>query len=58
LVGTISEWVVAIGGLLPLDEEGVELKRLRVRQDVQGRGVGESITRALLDRARALELLA
>lgn len=42
------------GALLALDPPTIaEIKRVYVRPSARGRGVGEAITRALMDRARA-----
>jgi GNAT superfamily N-acetyltransferase len=54
LVADLHGELVAMGGLLPTGEHVVDLKRLRVRPDMQGLGVGEHLARSLLDRAREL----
>jgi GNAT superfamily N-acetyltransferase len=43
-----------MGGIRRIDEECAELKRLRVAQELQGRGIGEALARALDARAREL----
>ncbi len=54
LVGVRGDEVVAMGALRRVTEATADVKRLRVREELQGRGVGEAIARALERRAREL----
>lgn len=46
---------LACGALSPLEPPAIaELKRVYVRPSARGRGVGEAMTRALMDRAKSL----
>jgi ribosomal protein S18 acetylase RimI-like enzyme len=52
----IGEWggrFVAMGGFRPTSPERVEIKRMRVHPDYQGRGLGQIILSELEARARA-----
>jgi ribosomal protein S18 acetylase RimI-like enzyme len=54
LVGEIGGEVVAMGALRAAAAHVGELKRVRVARPFQGRGIGEAISRALLERAQEL----
>jgi pimeloyl-ACP methyl ester carboxylesterase/GNAT superfamily N-acetyltransferase len=54
LVGEVRGEVVAMGALRAASADVGELKRVRVAHPFQGRGIGEAISRALLDRAEEL----
>ena len=54
LVGLLDEEVVAMGALRRISPETAELKRMRVRPDLQGRGYGQSLLDALHRRAAEL----
>jgi ribosomal protein S18 acetylase RimI-like enzyme len=55
MVAHIGSDFAAMGGLKPLDNDVVELKRLRVHPSFQRRGLGRRILRELESRAVALE---
>jgi len=54
IVGLISEVVVAMGALRRVTDTTADLKRLRVKRELQGKGVGERIARVLIERASEL----
>ncbi|HET7273021.1 MAG TPA: GNAT family N-acetyltransferase [Rubrobacter sp.] len=54
LVGVLDEEVVAMGALRRVSPEVAELKRMRVRPDLQGRGYGQALLDALHRRADEL----
>jgi ribosomal protein S18 acetylase RimI-like enzyme len=54
LVGQVGPRVVAMGGLRPLEDQAVEMCRLRVHPEFQRRGFGAAMLTAL--EARAVEL--
>lgn len=54
LVGSEDERLVAMGALRRTDDERVELKRMRVHPDYQGRGYGAQLLLILETRAREL----
>jgi ribosomal protein S18 acetylase RimI-like enzyme len=54
LVGVVGDEIIAMGALRPVGEDVGELKRVRVAESAQGEGIGEMISRALLERARQL----
>ena len=55
LVGYDGERPIAIGGLRPLDEDGVcEIKRMYVVPEARSRGAGRALLTALEDAARGL----
>jgi RimJ/RimL family protein N-acetyltransferase len=54
LVGELDGEVVAMAALRRVSEDTVEVKRLRVEQEFQGRGLGEQIARAVMGQAREL----
>src|SRR5438094_5653366 len=51
LVGETGDGIVAIGGLLRVDETVAEMVRLRVRPSQQGRGYGAAMVTVLEERA-------
>ena len=52
LVGVAAESVVAMGGFQPLSASEVEIMRMRVHPEWQGRGLGKTLLRALEQAAR------
>jgi len=54
LIAELEGQAVAMGGLRAVGADVGELKRLRVTEAYQRRGLGEAITRALMARAREL----
>jgi len=52
LVGVAAESVVAMGGFQPLSASEVEIMRMRVHPDWQGRGLGKTLLSALEEAAR------
>jgi GNAT superfamily N-acetyltransferase len=54
IVGVMDSEVVAMGALRRISPETAELKRMRVRPDLQGRGYGQAILDALHRRAAEL----
>lgn len=54
LVGEVGGEVVAMGALRPVGRRTGELKRVRVAESFQRQGFGETISRALLERASEL----
>jgi ribosomal protein S18 acetylase RimI-like enzyme len=54
IVGLIGNEIVAIGGLKKISPSKGELKRIRVRKDIQRKGYGETILSRLIE--RSLEL--
>ncbi|MEV0588445.1 GNAT family N-acetyltransferase [Nonomuraea sp. NPDC050310] len=54
LVGECERRVVAMGGLKPIEPGVVELCRLRVHPEFQGRGFGDAMLTALEERAAEL----
>jgi N-acetylglutamate synthase-like GNAT family acetyltransferase len=54
LVGEIDGRVVAMGGVREVEQGVGEVKRLRVEEQLQGRGFGEAMARALEQRGREL----
>lgn len=53
LIGLLDETVIAMGGFKPLSDTTAELKRMRIRSDLQGKGYGAQLLREL--EARALK---
>ena len=53
LVGDVDGEIVAMGGVVPVDEDTAEIKRMRVDPGHQRRGHGRAILRALEDEARS-----
>lgn len=51
LVGEVDGQIVAIGGLRMKSDTGAEIKRMRTRPDLQGRGYGKQILARLVERA-------
>ena len=54
LVGEVGDEVVAMGALRAVAPEVGEVKRVRVAHPFQRRGIGEAISKALLERAEEL----
>jgi GNAT superfamily N-acetyltransferase len=54
LVGVVDGEVVAMGALMRISPERAELKRMRVRPGLQGRGYGQALLDALHHRAGEL----
>ncbi len=54
LVGLVDEEVVAMGALRPVTATTADLKRLRVKRELQGKGIGEQLARLLILRAHEL----
>ena len=54
LVGVLDGEVVAMGALMRISPEQAELKRMRVRPGLQGRGYGQAVLDALQHRASEL----
>ena len=54
LVGEVDGAVVGCVALKPLDDGACEMKRLFVDRAMHGRGVGQALARAIVERARAL----
>jgi GNAT superfamily N-acetyltransferase len=54
LVGVLDGEVVAMGALMRISPERAELKRMRVRPGLQGRGYGQAMLDALHHRASEL----
>jgi GNAT superfamily N-acetyltransferase len=54
LVGVLDGEVVAMGALMRISPERAELKRMRVRPGLQGRGYGQTVLDALHRRASEL----
>lgn len=55
LVGVLDGEIVAMGALRRISPERAEIKRMRVRPDLQGRGYGQSLLDALHRRAAELD---
>lgn len=51
LVGVVDDAPVAMGGFRPKSDESVEIRRMRVHPDFQGRGYGTRMLRELESRA-------
>jgi GNAT superfamily N-acetyltransferase len=54
LVGVLDGEIVAMGALMRISPERAELKRMRVRPGLQGRGYGQALLAALHRRASEL----
>lgn len=54
LVGVVDGEVVAMGAMRRTDKERAEVKRMRVRPALQGRGFGQRLLSALEERAAVL----
>lgn len=54
LIGVVAGQIVAMGALRRTTPERAEIKRMRVRPALQGRGLGEALLAALERRAREL----
>lgn len=54
LVGEIDGEVVATGAVKKLDESCAEIKRIRIKPELQGNGYGETMTLALIKAAKKL----
>ncbi|MDP9225278.1 MAG: GNAT family N-acetyltransferase [Actinomycetota bacterium] len=54
VVGLIGAEVVAMGALLRVATTTADLKRLRVKRELQGKGIGEQVARFLIERAKEL----
>jgi GNAT superfamily N-acetyltransferase len=54
LVGVLDGEVVAMGALMKISPEKAELKRMRVKPGLQGRGYGQTLLDALHRRAAEL----
>ena len=54
LVGVLDGEIVAMGALMRISPERAELKRMRVRPELQGRGYGQAMLDALHRRASEL----
>jgi GNAT superfamily N-acetyltransferase len=54
LVGVLNGEIVAMGALMRISREKAELKRMRVRPGLQGRGYGQAMLDALHRRASEL----
>jgi len=54
LVGVLDGQIVAMGALMRISPEKAELKRMRVRPGLQGRGYGQAMLDALHHRASEL----
>jgi GNAT superfamily N-acetyltransferase len=54
LVGVLDEEVVAMGALMRISSEKAELKRMRVKPGLQGRGYGQTLLDALHRRGAEL----
>jgi len=54
LVAEVDGDIVAIGALRPKTDSCGEIKRMRTRRDLQGRGCGRAILERLVARAREL----
>jgi len=54
LVGVLDGEIVAMGALMRTSREAAEVKRVRVRPGLQGRGYGQTLLDALHDRAAEL----
>ena len=54
LVGELEGEVVAMGAIKRVSPDAAEVKRMRVRPDLQGRGYGQTLLDALHDRAAEL----
>jgi ribosomal protein S18 acetylase RimI-like enzyme len=54
LVGTIDGEVVVTGAVKKLDESTAEIKRIRVKPEVQRKGYGETMLKELMQSARQL----
>jgi GNAT superfamily N-acetyltransferase len=54
LVGVLDGEVVAMGALMRISQEKAELKRMRIRPGLQGRGYGQTMLDALHRRAAEL----
>ena len=54
LVGVLDGEIVAMGALMRISPERAELKRMRVRPGLQGRGYGQTVLDALHRRASEL----
>ena len=54
LVGVVDGEIVAMGALMRISSERAELKRMRVRPGLQGRGYGQAMLDALHRRASEL----
>ena len=53
-VASLDNKVVGMGGLLKMDNEIAEVKRMRVNIDYQKKGIGSLILESLIKRAREL----
>jgi GNAT superfamily N-acetyltransferase len=51
--GADGDEAVGVGALKPVDETTAEIKRMYVRPDARGRGIGRALLERLLDDARA-----
>jgi GNAT superfamily N-acetyltransferase len=54
LIGVLNDEVVAMGALMRISPDRAELKRMRVRPGLQGRGYGQAVLDALHHRASEL----
>ncbi len=54
LIGTINNQIIAMGALQKVSTNLGEIRRIRIRQDYQGRGYGYRILSELVERAREL----
>jgi len=54
LVALLGDELIAMGALRRVSETTADLKRLRVRRELQGKGIGERIARHLVEHAREL----
>jgi ribosomal protein S18 acetylase RimI-like enzyme len=54
LVGLVDDEVVAMGALRGVTATTADLKRLRVKRELQGKGIGEQVARLLIQRAHEL----
>ena len=54
VVAVARDEVVAMGALRGISEATGELKRLRVKRELQGKGVGERLARLLIERSHEL----
>ena len=54
LVATLGDEIVGIGGFSKVDEATAELRRMRVKQEFQGRGIGSLLLDKLIAKAKKL----